>query len=317
MDGEGHEGAAAMSLMDRFSGPVGRRLLIGELTEAKLVDHNAELAAEIAERAELLAVPPATTIIEQNGDDNDIYLIIAGKTDVVINGRLVQERGPGDHVGEMAAIQPAQPRSASIIAREDTVLVKLTEPNFLDLAGRHPQMYRAIARELARRLLKRNETIGVYRQKIRVFIISSVEALGVARTVQLAFEHDPFEVQVWTDGVFKVASYTVEALEEEVDRADFAIAIAHCDDLTAIRGQKWPTTRDNVIFELGLFMGRLGRKRAILMEPRDEDLKLPSDLTGITVIPYHYQPGAPALAALAPACTRLRCHIEELGANNG
>ncbi|MEX3901302.1 MULTISPECIES: TIR domain-containing protein [Paraburkholderia] len=36
--------------------------------------------------------------------------------------------------------------------------------------------------------------------------------------------------------------------------------------------------RDNVVFELGLSMGRLGRKRGILMEPRGEGVKLPSDM---------------------------------------
>jgi predicted nucleotide-binding protein len=177
-------------------------------------------------------------------------------------------------------------------------------------------MYRAIARELARRLLQRNATIGVHRKDIRVFIISSVESLGVARTIQAAFEHDPFHVEIWTDGVFKVASYTLEALEEEVDRSDFAIAIAHSDDVTDSRSQTWPAPRDNVIFELGLFMGRLGRKRAILMEPRDEKVKLPSDFAGVTTIPYRYASGARALSLMGPACTKLRNHILELGPNN-
>ena len=52
--------------------------------------------------------------------------------------------------------------------------------------------------------------------------------------------------------------------------------------MTESRGKPWPVPRDNVIFELGLFMGRLGKERAILMEPRDEDVKLPSDLAGVT-----------------------------------
>ena len=74
---------------------------------------------------------------------------------------------------------------------------------------------------------------------------------------------------------------------------------------------------DNVIFELGLFMGRLGRKRAILMEPREEKLKLPSDFAGVTTVPYRYEPGASAAALMGPACNRLRSHFLELGANNG
>ncbi len=117
--------------------------------------------------------------------------------------------------------------------------------------------------------------------------------------------------------MFRVANYTLTSLEEEVDRADFAIAIAHSDDVVQFRDQDWPAPRDNVVFELGLFMGRLGLKRAILMEPRDDKVKLPSDLAGVTTIAYRYAPGPDALALMGPACTQLREHILEWGPNNG
>ena len=305
-----------MALIDRFLGDAGRSVLIEELAACKVVERNSDLASEIADTGELLSVPPTTLLIQQEADDNDVYLILAGTCDIEVNGRRMQVRGPGDHVGEMAAIQPSQPRSASVIAREELVVVKLSATVFAELAGRHSHIYRATARELARRLLQRNATIGMYRQRVRIFIISSVESLGVARTIQLAFEHDPFDVVIWTDGVFKVANYTLETLEEQVDGSDFAIAIAHSDDQTESRGTKWPSPRDNVVFELGLFMGRLGRKRAILMEPRDEDIKLPSDFAGVTTIPYRYEPGAKGPSLMGPACTRLRNHILELGPNN-
>jgi predicted nucleotide-binding protein len=120
-------------------------------------------------------------------------------------------------------------------------------------------------------------------------------------------------VVIWTDGVFKIANYTLQSLEDEIDKSDFAIAIAHPDDKVESRNQQWPQPRDNVIFELGLFMGRLGRARAVLMEPRDEKLKLPSDLAGVTTIPYRFEPHGDTEALLAPACNRLRKHILELG----
>lgn len=164
--------------------------------------------------------------------------------------------------------------------------------------------------------MQRNALVNVTREKIRVFIISSAESIAVARIIQNAFAYDPFTTVIWTDGVFKIANYTLQSLEDEVDNSDFAIAIAHSDDLTESRGKSWPAPRDNVIFELGLFMGRLGKNRAILMEPRDEGVKLPSDLAGITTIPYRYQKGNDAAAIMGPACNVLRDHILRLGPNN-
>ncbi|MGO7672717.1 TIR domain-containing protein [Rhizobium ruizarguesonis] len=78
--------------------------------------------------------------------------------------------------------------------------------------------------------------------------------MPVARLVRNAFERDPFITTIWTDGVFRVANYTLHDLEAEVDDSDFAVAIAHADDLTESRGKDWPSPRDNVVFELGLFM---------------------------------------------------------------
>lgn len=304
-------------MKERFEGAAGRRLRVDALRNNKLVQGDVALAEEIADRAELVTVDARQAMMVQGEATNDLYFILAGTASIVVNGREVAHRGPGDHVGEMAAIQPTQSRSATVLAAEPVLAAKLTEPDFADIGARYPHLYRSIAQELARRLLERNRLVGGYRDKIRVFIISSVESLAVARAVQAAFEHDPFVCTVWTDGVFRATSYTLDALEAAVDSSDFAIAIAHADDVTAGRGHDWPVPRDNVVFELGLFMGRLGRARAILMEPREERVKLPSDLAGITTIPYRFDPGGDTAALLAPACTKLREHITALGPNNG
>lgn len=306
-----------MALVDRFLGPEGERATRDCLREAKLIQGDVDLTNEFVRGGEVLGFPAGTAFIEQNGDDNDVYLLIAGNCNIVVNGRVVGCRGPGDHVGEMAAIEPRQKRSATVVAATEVVALRVTEPTFQVIASGHPSVYRHIARELSRRLLQRNALIDGYREKVRLFIISSVENLHIARGIQNAFEHDPFNVTLWTDGVFKVANYTLQSLENAVDSSDFAIAVAHADDLAIVRGQDWPVPRDNVIFELGLFMGRLGRERAILMEPREEKVKLPSDLAGVTTISYHLEKGVDVAASLGPACNRLRDHINRLGPNNG
>jgi predicted nucleotide-binding protein len=300
-------------VLRRFAGEDGRRLRVEALLTQKLVGGNRALAEALADEVTLLEVNPGDVLITQGASENDIYMILAGRADILVNGRVVNRRQANDHVGEMAAVEPLQKRAATVLVTEAGVVAQLTEPVFAKYANQYPEMYRCIARELARRLEQRNALVTAAREKIKVFIISSAEALEVARTIQNAFAHDPFTTVVWTDGVFKATSYTLQSLEDEVDSSDFAIAIAHADDLTESRGKEWPSPRDNVIFELGLFMGRLGKERAILMEPRDKDVKLPSDLAGITTIPYCYSKGRDAAAVMAPACNALRDHIQQLG----
>jgi predicted nucleotide-binding protein len=171
-----------------------------------------------------------------------------------------------------------------------------------------------IAKELARRLEQRNALVTSVSERIRVFIISSTEALEIARAIQSAFDHDPFNVTVWTDGVFRASQYAIESLERALDQSDVAIAVAQPDDITDSRGERRATPRDNVIFELGFFMGRLGRHRALLVEPRGEEIRLPSDLAGINTITYRYDAGD-LPRSLATACNRLREIIRDLGPN--
>jgi CRP/FNR family cyclic AMP-dependent transcriptional regulator len=146
--------SAKMTLLDRFRGEGGRRLCVEALAAQRLVSGNRELAEDLADRAEVLAVPAGQTLISQGAEDNDIYFILAGTFDVVVSGRRVAGRSAGDHVGEMAAVQPAQKRSATVTALEDAIVAKLSAEVFSNLGSRYPQLYRLIAQELARRVLQ-------------------------------------------------------------------------------------------------------------------------------------------------------------------
>ena len=305
-----------MSLRDFFKGSDSLR--IEELAEQKAIRGNVDLANAIDQIGELVAIDAGEAFIAQGDDTKDVYFILAGSCEIQINGRVVAKRGSRDHVGEMAVLQPTQRRSASCIAVERIVAVKLTSDEFRQIDDQFPIIYRPLARELSNRLLERNSSLPGFREKIRLFIICSAESLPVARQIQNGLEHDPINVIIWTDGVFKVSSYPIEALEAELDNSDFAVAIAHDDDRTLSRGTDWPAPRDNVIFELGMFLGRLGRSRAILMEPREAKVKLPSDLSGITTIAYSFpEDGEDIAASMGPACNRLREHILSLGPFNG
>ncbi|MBN8894545.1 MAG: nucleotide-binding protein [Rhodanobacter sp.] len=303
-------------MIERFQGGEGRRRLVAALTEHRLIANRQELAERLVAAGELMEVPAGTAFINQGDQASDVFFIIAGKVEIRVNGKVVANRFPGDHVGEMAAIEPSQPRSASVISVAPTVLIKVSEADFSAAAEQFPDMWRRIAATLARRLTQRNHLVTAQRERVRVFIVSSAEALAIVDLLIRQFEHDPFLVVAWKSGVFRASNYTLDELETQLDDSDFAIAVAQPDDVVITRETKWPAMRDNVTFELGLFMGRLGRRRAFLMEPRDADIQLPSDLAGMTTIPYSYVPGKDAEHYIAPACARLRELILAAGAKD-
>jgi hypothetical protein len=87
------------------------------------------------------------------------------------------------------------------------------------------------------------------------------------------------------------------------------------DDITELRKEVVSTVRDNVVFELGLFIGRLGVERCFLVCPRGAGgLHLPTDLLGLT--PVEYDPvrrDGNLEACLGPASSRMRSVIKSLG----
>lgn len=306
-------------MIDRFLGDAGKRVRVAAFLDQRAVSGDKALAEELASICELRQLETEDVLIEQDADDNDLYFIMTGRCKVVVNGRkIVGYRAAGEHVGEMAAIEPALRRSASIIATETSVIARISEAQLADVGSRYPSIYLCFAKVLAKRLNSRNALIGARREKIRVFIISSKEALAIAHEVKAFFEHDDdIFVEIWSEGTFRIAHYTIDDLAQKVEDSDIAVAIAHGDDQATIREHSWPIPRDNVTFELGLFMGRLGRLRAVLMEPREDKVKLPSDLTGITTITYKTpSKGETWRAVLGTACHRLREHIRQMGIND-
>ena len=303
-------------MISRFQGSDGKLRLIKALREQHIVRDEEALAVEIAALAEVIQfepVPEKNEIIRQGTSDNELYLILAGCVSIRIHGREVNKRHAGQHVGEMALIDPQAPRSASVIATEQTVVARITEPTFTVLADKYPYLWRRLALELASRLRQRGGLIKPPNATPLVFIGSSVEALPVARELQSGLAHDTMIVSVWTDGVFRATKSAVESLLEAVAKSDFAILVLTADDTIISREVGKTAPRDNCIFELGLFMGALGRERSFIVRPRGEDMKLPSDLLGL--MPLEYASGAKETLTprIAPLCNEIRKVVQAIG----
>jgi len=103
--------------------------------------------------------------------------------------------------------------------------------------------------------------------KPRIFVGSSKEALDVAYSIQESLEHDA-EVTVWTQGIFGLSRYTMESLVDALNETDFGMFVFQPDDVTVMRKATVSAVRDNVIFELGMFIGRLQRNRCFIVVPR-------------------------------------------------
>ncbi|QRG68134.1 nucleotide-binding protein [Brevibacillus choshinensis] len=152
------------------------------------------------------------------------------------------------------------------------------------------------------------------RQKPEIFIGSSVEGLPIAYEIQNALEHDA-DCIVWPQGIFEPGSVTLHDLIGMTKQVDFAIFAFTPDDLTHYRNQEVKTVRDNVLFEFGLFTGKLGIERVFFMTPRHvPGMHLPTDLLGITPVTYDHTTNPNMLPAkIGSACHLIRRLLHKHG----
>lgn len=303
------------SILPRFQGTDGKKRLTEALMPQTLIGGNRNLAEAIAKKASLFEFLPSTNvkIITQGDSDNDIYFIIAGSVIVSVNGREIARRNPGTHIGEMALIDTTARRSATITPGEPSLLARIKEKDFSDIAQKYPELWRRIAIELSSRLHERNKFIKAPRNQPVLFIGSSSEHLEIANQIKLTLAQDPIVVKIWTEGIFKPSKTYIEDLLTAVSDSDYAILVISQDDIVKSRGIKHHGPRDNVLFELGLFLGGLGRERTFFVKPRHKDIKIPTDLLGVNPLEYEDGPQKTIATRIYPVCTTLRQIILENG----
>jgi hypothetical protein len=118
--------------------------------------------------------------------------------------------------------------------------------------------------------------------KPTLFIGSSTERLPIARGLKQVLA-DCADVTVWDEAPeFAMGEAILNSLIKVGEGYDFALLVFGQDDSSMMGGVELPTVRDNVIFELGLFMGHMGIGRAFWLSARGPKAPhLLSDLGGI------------------------------------
>lgn len=146
-----------------------------------------------------------------------------------------------------------------------------------------PQLPSGTVKELNAKL----KNIG----KPTVFIGSSLESRPVAEKIKSCFSAEQFQVDIWFDGIFGKTRTSggdmsnMEWLKNFTDIYDFAIFIfvpedelvsSTRNDMESEEPRKALVTRHNVVFEFGMFLGRIGVKRSFILF--DEEVKQFIDL---------------------------------------
>jgi len=144
-----------------------------------------------------------------------------------------------------------------------------------------------------------------------VFIASSTEALSVAEAVHIKLEQE-FRVKLW-ENAFDLSSITITTLIGKTKEADYSVFVFHPDDKILIREKEYSSVRDNVLLELGMFIGALGIERCFILVPKSSKtiFRMPTDLSGVTISFYDDQEEN-YVDAVTSSCAKIKQAIKKL-----
>ncbi|MBN9316281.1 MAG: cyclic nucleotide-binding domain-containing protein [Devosia sp.] len=101
----------------------------------------------------------AGEIIFREGDaGTEFFVVKSGKVAIRHGNKTLQLLGEGEIFGEMALIDSA-PRSATVVAETDTVVVPVSEKQFLFMTSESPYFALNVMRMLVRRLRASNSAL--------------------------------------------------------------------------------------------------------------------------------------------------------------
>ncbi|MBX7118575.1 MAG: Crp/Fnr family transcriptional regulator [Gemmatimonadaceae bacterium] len=123
----------------------------------------AEVAA-FAQMAREKSYPKSSVILFEDDPGDSLFVVRQGRVKVVLvseDGRevILGILGVGEHFGELSLIDD-QPRSAHVVAMEDSTLLVLRREDFRRRVEQNPAVAWALLLELSRRLRRADEKIG-------------------------------------------------------------------------------------------------------------------------------------------------------------
>ena len=106
---------------------------------------DAAAKAEIVGELEHHAIPRGEALMRQGEPGDALYIVVSGRFGVTRGNRrtLISEIGPGQPIGEIGFLTGA-PRTATVTALRDSLVLKLERADFDALALRHPSIWPAI-----------------------------------------------------------------------------------------------------------------------------------------------------------------------------
>jgi CRP/FNR family cyclic AMP-dependent transcriptional regulator len=281
------------------------------IREQKLVDGDRKLARQLLKIGTQIEIANREVVYREGSTTQGIFLILLGTIQLTQNGNVLRILHEGEDLGTLPLLFSDPRYTVTATAMTDALLFHLPERRFTQVSQKFPALWKNAAKIQGERLRHQNRLFLPKNNPVKIFIGSSLEGLSRAQRLAtcLAKDRETVQVILWNK-VFGNNQYPLEVFANKLNEWDFAAVIWTADDLTKSRLRTSPSPRDNLVFEAGLSIGRLGRERTFILIPgrtAGSGLKVPSDLKQAALMEYRK-------ADMSDAAERIRTEIHPLGA---
>jgi len=132
--------------------------------------------APLAGRLEEVRLEAGATLFSEGSMGRDMFILTNGLLQISKDKRTITTIAPLNYIGEMAIIEE-KPRSATVTALEDSILLRLTAAQFRRYIAERPGPLLAIMRTLSHRIRKNTEMIAAEFEKANILIHDMKNAL--------------------------------------------------------------------------------------------------------------------------------------------
>ncbi|MEW6428354.1 MAG: ATP-binding protein [Thermodesulfobacteriota bacterium] len=124
---------------------------------------------EFSARLQRRTYPAGSVVCQEGQPGREMFILLSGRLRVCKEGRRVTEILPVDYVGEMAIIE-TKPRSASVLAEEESVLLAIGREHFDAYLAGQPRSLVALMQVLSRRIRRDTELLAAEFEKTNILI---------------------------------------------------------------------------------------------------------------------------------------------------
>lgn len=143
--------------MENFNPKMDHAELVVALTKQELVNGNLEISEKLAGITQIEWYNPNQVVYKQ-GDlaKGYFFMVLSGQVELEKDGRLLNPINEGEGFGEAPMILDTDAFYVSATAKEQCAIAKIPNQQFLETAEQYPEIWKNMARMLAKRL--RNST---------------------------------------------------------------------------------------------------------------------------------------------------------------